>query len=565
MLSPVYFLLLPFLSVTFGYEPSADAEVGYDYIVQVEPEMLDQLREGRAGAIESNLPPEVNPIRRIRLVVGRGPLPKELRAPLPDSEDSAPEDSAVTRATFRQDIDSASAPGTDLLAQTGPAGGFGRGSRGFSRGGTRTPAPTAPTTVPPLSDPPVRNPAIGNTAQEIGRQLESGFQNAQEGVSRTRESLRGTMNDLGRGSNQVLDNGRQLLSDVVAPTENRSFDRNGRPIDNLATRAQSELRNTAGALRNSFDRTRFGTAETTGVARNDGHDDDHAGNDPSAHDHAGHDQSQPPVAADPQRSRWDRPNERSSNDRYLQPERSILSDGRQPVAPRLAAPAHERPAPRDRFLEDRERSLAPSRLEARTTAPALRFPDEPRIHTPNTSFDRRDNSVVRSMVGDGATQTDSFGSNRLAPLESRDRFTSSHDSRAERNHSRTPTDNLGTIDRGRGSSWDNTSQEGGFGVPNSTHAGATPSISTNETALNTWVNGQGKNGQGHVAGRFADNVDTGQAPTRNSTSGWLLASVIAIGSVVVNLFQWLNIVDIRNKYRVALRRTSPGFTRSAAT
>ena len=54
------------------------------------------------------------------------------------------------------------------------------------------------------------------------------------------------------------------------------------------------------------------------------------------------------------------------------------------------------------------------------------------------------------------------------------------------------------------------------------------------------------------------------SPQPSSTPVWLLGWTIAVGSVCGNLFQWLNIVDLRNKYRVALRRSSPNFARSMA-
>ena len=154
MPTPALFLLVPLLGVTFGYEPSPDSAVGYDYTVQIEPEMLDRLQQEGAEAIEANLPPEVNPIRRIRVVVGRDSLPKKLRRPSL-SADSRPVKRATFRPdTFRPDIDATGRPDIGLLAQTGPAGGFGRSSLGFSGTTPTRTTPTRTTGVQPYTPPP---------------------------------------------------------------------------------------------------------------------------------------------------------------------------------------------------------------------------------------------------------------------------------------------------------------------------------------------------------------------------------------------------------------------------
>ncbi|HJQ79787.1 MAG TPA: hypothetical protein VJ828_07520, partial [Lacipirellulaceae bacterium] len=63
--------------VNYGWQPADDAEDGYEYIVQVEPELAGAMRRGNAAPIESNVPAEVAPIRKVRIVVGRGELPRE--------------------------------------------------------------------------------------------------------------------------------------------------------------------------------------------------------------------------------------------------------------------------------------------------------------------------------------------------------------------------------------------------------------------------------------------------------------------------------------------------------
>src|SRR5688500_1279911 len=69
-------LVLAIAGVNFGWQPAESGAPGYEYIVQVEPELLDVLQRGDAVPIESNIPPEVAPIRKVRIVVGRDELPR---------------------------------------------------------------------------------------------------------------------------------------------------------------------------------------------------------------------------------------------------------------------------------------------------------------------------------------------------------------------------------------------------------------------------------------------------------------------------------------------------------
>ncbi|MGI9457186.1 MAG: hypothetical protein ACR2NU_11540 [Aeoliella sp.] len=525
MLSPAFYLLLPLLGVTFGYEPSPDADIGYDYIVQVEPEMLGQLQEGGADAIETNLPPEVNPIRRIRVVVGRNSLPKKLRAP-------SPRDTAVTRATFRQDVDAAASPDIELLAQTGP--GFGRSATGFLGGRRNTSATPPATTVPP----------VGNTRGEISRQLDNGFQNAQEDLVRGRDAVRGALNDLGQGGQRALDNGRQLVGDLVAPPNTRSFERDSRPIDNLADRARNaelarnDLRNTTESFRDTAGRAGFGA------------------NQPAHNPDDGHALTTDPNNRASSPGHWSDRTARQPGDRYA--DRSVLTDTRQPVAPPLASADDLRNDNRGRVTNER----LPSDWGATRTQPvsndtradtrsgsALRFPDEPRISQPAPERGPRDNAIVSPMV-DPSNAT-AAGHGTLVPVQARNDFNHSHDGHAHNDRS-----HFDELDRGR------SARDGSFGVPGIDNTRSLASNGDDAATVDPWLTNPGAVETSTVQAKAG--LVTPTPEQNSSTSAWVLACAVAIGSVVVNLFQWLNIVDIRNKYRVALRRTSPGFARSAA-
>jgi hypothetical protein len=70
-------VVLAAVGVNFGWQAAEDERDGYEYIVQIEPELLDALQRGEKVPIESNVPPEVAPIRKVRVVVGRGELPRK--------------------------------------------------------------------------------------------------------------------------------------------------------------------------------------------------------------------------------------------------------------------------------------------------------------------------------------------------------------------------------------------------------------------------------------------------------------------------------------------------------
>jgi hypothetical protein len=69
--------ILAIAGVNFGWQTSPDGTTGYEYIVQVEPELVDAMQRGDSIPIESNVPAGVAPIRKVRVVVGRGELPRK--------------------------------------------------------------------------------------------------------------------------------------------------------------------------------------------------------------------------------------------------------------------------------------------------------------------------------------------------------------------------------------------------------------------------------------------------------------------------------------------------------
>jgi hypothetical protein len=66
------------LGVKFGYQPLPEG--GMQYLIQLEPQTLESLRNGVTAA-ESDVPPGVRDIRSYKITVGTGELPKILPPP----------------------------------------------------------------------------------------------------------------------------------------------------------------------------------------------------------------------------------------------------------------------------------------------------------------------------------------------------------------------------------------------------------------------------------------------------------------------------------------------------
>ncbi len=58
--------------IDYGWQPTVGG--GHEYIIQVQPELIDTFR---AEGFSSEIPPQVQDIRRIRIVVGDEKLPRE--------------------------------------------------------------------------------------------------------------------------------------------------------------------------------------------------------------------------------------------------------------------------------------------------------------------------------------------------------------------------------------------------------------------------------------------------------------------------------------------------------
>jgi len=76
MQSATLFLLTSSMGVLFGWQPMPDGSPRYEYVVQLDPDLLATLEAGGSIPISSDIPEDIGPIGRIRIVVGSEPLPR---------------------------------------------------------------------------------------------------------------------------------------------------------------------------------------------------------------------------------------------------------------------------------------------------------------------------------------------------------------------------------------------------------------------------------------------------------------------------------------------------------
>lgn len=80
MQTAILFFIASSIGVTAGWQPMPDGSPRYEYVVQLDRELLDTLKRGDSIPISSEVPDEIRPIARIRILVGDENLPRETLA-----------------------------------------------------------------------------------------------------------------------------------------------------------------------------------------------------------------------------------------------------------------------------------------------------------------------------------------------------------------------------------------------------------------------------------------------------------------------------------------------------
>jgi len=70
MATAAFLLLVSSVGVGFGWQPMPDGSPRVEYLVRIEPEMLTALQAGSTIPIVSEVPEDVGPIGRVRIVIG---------------------------------------------------------------------------------------------------------------------------------------------------------------------------------------------------------------------------------------------------------------------------------------------------------------------------------------------------------------------------------------------------------------------------------------------------------------------------------------------------------------
>ena len=240
------------MGVLFGWQPMPDGSDKVEYIVQIEPELAATLREGQSIPITSDIPDDIGPIGRIRIVVGRDDLPRQSLA---TRSKPFAEQPALTKKSRDGLIE------TQFTVPTVRSNGSGRYGNATNNNTISPPGvnnqgssnPFAKTLqqgkqdaqnlannfkneiLPPSSDqlfapssgasPGIQN-AINNTKNQVRQGLR---RNVEQVADRTGQQILQAANDLGQGANNTIDKFGQSLAGQQSIVNNRN-NGNTRPI-----------------------------------------------------------------------------------------------------------------------------------------------------------------------------------------------------------------------------------------------------------------------------------------------------------------------------------------------
>jgi hypothetical protein len=81
--------LISVAGIVCGWQPMPDGSASYECVVQLEPEMVEAIKHGESIPLSVDVPEHVQPIRRIRITVGKNELPQQTLAkfrPWPEAD-----------------------------------------------------------------------------------------------------------------------------------------------------------------------------------------------------------------------------------------------------------------------------------------------------------------------------------------------------------------------------------------------------------------------------------------------------------------------------------------------
>jgi hypothetical protein len=81
--------LISVTGIVCGWQPMPDGSASYECVVQLEPEMIEAIKHGESIPLSVDVPEHIQPIRRIRITVGKNELPQRTLTnykPWPEAE-----------------------------------------------------------------------------------------------------------------------------------------------------------------------------------------------------------------------------------------------------------------------------------------------------------------------------------------------------------------------------------------------------------------------------------------------------------------------------------------------
>lgn len=234
--------LISTTGIVCGWQPMPDGSASYECVVQLEPEMVEGLKHGESIPLSVDVPEHVQPIRRIRITVGKNDLPKQTLAsfkPWPESDKKSRDGVIETQFTTNNGYNQPSAQQQVNQAYNNVQDAFARSLQNGGRAVGDAVNQATQDILPPdpgrtVSDAVNRaGQQLGNNLQQVGDSVQSdirqmfGSEPASDqilppGDSRSGVSS-GNSQEILPAETPAMDNGRRRLDQPIAANQNSEW------------------------------------------------------------------------------------------------------------------------------------------------------------------------------------------------------------------------------------------------------------------------------------------------------------------------------------------------------
>jgi len=539
------------MGVMFGWQPMPDdASNGgapkIEYIVQIEPELAATLQAGHSIPITSDIPDDIGPIGRIRIVIGREELPRQKLVthfkPWPAKQSL---EGQSREGQSREGI-------VETQLTVPPVQRNGSGRYGPQATGTNA-------ILPPGGN--VPNGGGANTANPLGRALHQGAQKAKNFAAEVKQQI------LPPTGNQLFGNGSinsQGVQNAIGNTANQLQQglQHGleRSVQQVADRAGQGLRQAVGDVgqgardaANNFGRSLLPPSSTP----QDGHaqaDQTRTGHDQAGHGHA-NGQSQSPATILPPNS----PIAGQANNGFPSAKGRRIDQPMQPIQPRRQQPAFGAPpanfagsSPTGTNPNSRSDQLDASWSSTTNIPPASRYGNQtnqapaPKSQWPRETHGGRDAFDLANRTSDNRQPNNTLGVGidgpQLLPLQTQPASQQNASTRWLTNQPATPEIRKEMLERPAGSGMQTASNE------QDNQRQTVPRQSFGNQPIDTQP-------RDYSQRQDSNNDLLGDAPKSDPVFPLLLSWVLLTGSGAGNALLWWSYLDVRNKYRGMVQGT----------